>query len=91
MSLYKFTKYLSYAGGLLFLLYLIVSIVVYHTKEGFKESDGLGYLMYISVGMMLPDMCYELWHFKTFKAENKNRLISWGLLAAMVILSLIFT
>ncbi|MBQ9231411.1 MAG: hypothetical protein IJ190_09570 [Prevotella sp.] len=90
MNLYKFTNYLSYAGCVLIALYLIASIAVYHSTYGFKYSDSLSYLLQVSVALMIPAWCYKLWHFKAFKEENKNRLITWGVMTVVVILFLIF-
>ena len=90
MTLRKFLTYLSYAGGMLFILYLIGSVAWHHTMNGFKDSDVLRYLMYVGVLMMLPLIIYKLCHFKEFKSENKHRLVEWGLIILLAILFIIF-
>ena len=89
MNLYKFTNYLAYAGGILMILYIIGSLGFFHTPHGFKESDGLRYLMYVAAVMTIPYCCYRLWHFNAFKEENKHRLITWSLMLVIIVLSLI--
>ena len=81
MTLRKFLTYLNYTGSLLFILYLIGSIAWHHTMNGFKESDTLRYLMYVG---------YKLCHFKEFKSENVNRLVTLGILFVLAILFIIF-
>ena len=90
MTLRKFLTYLSYAGGMLFILYLIGSAAWHHTMNGFKDSDTLRYLMYVGVFMMFPLWIYKLCHFKEFKSENMHLLVTWGLIIVLAILFMIF-
>ena len=90
MNLYKFYTYLSYVGCVLIALYLIISLALYHTGYGFKESNVLRCLLFLSVSFMIPLWCYKLYHFKAFKEENQNRIIHWVLLIIVVIASIIY-
>jgi hypothetical protein len=90
MTLRKFLTYLNYTGSLLFILYLIGSIAWHHTMNGFKESDTLLYLMHVGVFMMFPLWIYKLCHFKEFKSENVNHLVTLGILFVLAILFIIF-
>lgn len=90
MTLRKFVTYLYYAGCLLVALYLIGSLAWHHTTFGFKNSDVLLYLMRVGVFMMFPLWIYKLCHFKEFKSENVNRLVTLGLLFVLAILFMIF-
>ena len=90
MTLRKFLTYLSYAGGMLFILYLIGSAAWHHTMNGFKDSDTLRYLMYVGVFMMFPLWIYKLCHFKEFKSENVNRLVLVGIMIVLTILFMVF-
>lgn len=90
MTLRKFLTYLSYAGGILFILYLIGSVAWHHTTYGFKNSDTLLYLMYVGVFMMFPLWIYKLCHFKEFKSENVNHLVAVGIMIVLTILFIIF-
>lgn len=90
MTLRKFLTYLSYAGGILFVLYMLGSLAWYHTTNGFKHSDTLRYLMYVGVFMMFPLWIYKLCHFKEFKSENVNLLVTCGIIILLAILFIIF-
>ena len=89
MTLRKFLTYLYGAGCLLFAMYLIGSLALYHTMYGFKESDALRYLMYVGVLILFPLEIYKLFHFKEFKSENKHNLITWGILIVLAIVLII--
>ena len=90
MSIAKFTTCLAYVGWFFMVLYLICGLAIYHSTYGFKYSDTLRYMLYVGFFLQVPGWGYKLWHYKVYEAENKNRLITWGLLIAVVVLFLIF-
>ena len=90
MTLRKFLTYLNFAGGILFILYMIGGLAWHHTTYGFKDSDTLRYLMYVGVFMMLPLIIYKFCHFKEFKSENVNRLVAVGIMIVVAILFIFF-
>ena len=90
MNLAKFTTYLAYAGLVFIVLEILCGLVIYHSTYGFKYSDTLRYMLYLGVFLQVPLWGYQLWHFKAYKEANKHRLIEWVLLAALVVLFLIF-
>jgi hypothetical protein len=47
-------------------------------------------MLYLGVLLQVPGWGFKLWHYKTYEEENKNRLVEWVLLAALVVLFLIF-
>lgn len=90
MNMSKFTTYLTYVGLFFIVLEIVCGLAIYHSMYGFKYSDTLRYLLYMGVFLQVPGWGYKLWHFKAYKEENKNRLIEWVLLAALVVLFIIF-
>ena len=90
MYLAKFTTYLAYVGLLFIVLELIGGLVIYHSPYGFKYSDSLRYMLYLVVFLQVPGWGYKLWHYKAYKEENKDRLITWTLLIVVVVLFMIF-
>lgn len=90
MNIEKFTTYLAYVGLLFIVLELIGGLVIHHSTYGFKYSDTLRYLLYVGVFLQVPGWGYKLWHYNTYKEENKHRLITWGLLITIVVLFIIF-
>lgn len=90
MSGARFTTYLAYVGCFFMVLYIVVSLALYHTTHGFKHSVALEYMLYMGFLLQVPGWGYKLWHYKAYKEENKHRLISWAVLAAVVVLFLIF-
>ena len=47
-------------------------------------------MLYLGVFLQVPGWGFKLWHYKAYEEENKNRLVEWVLLAALVVLFLIF-
>lgn len=90
MNLAKFTTYLAYAGLVFIVLETLCGLVIYHSTYGFKYSDTLRYMLYLGVFLQVPGWGFKLWHYKAYEEENKNRLVEWVLLAALVVLFLIF-
>ena len=90
MNLAKLTTYLAYVGLLFIVLELIGGLVIYHSPYGFKYSDSLRYMLYLGVLLQVPGWGYKLWHYKAYKEENKDRLITWTLLIVVVVLFMIF-
>jgi hypothetical protein len=86
----KFTTYLAYVGLFFVVLEIVSGLVIYHSAYGFKYSDTLRYMLYMGVFLQVPSWGYRLWHYKAYEEENRNRLINWALLAALVVLFMIF-
>lgn len=90
MTLRKFVTYLKNVGLIFFALYFIASLALYHTTDGFKQSDALGHLLHIGGLFLAPLVVYEFWHFREYKQENKERLILAGLMFVVALLFIIF-
>lgn len=89
MTLKKFLTYLSYVGIGLFILYFVASMAFYHTTYGFKHSDALRYIMYLSVFMQSFFWVYKLWHFREYEEENQNRLQRIGVIVLLIVIFII--
>ena len=54
MTLKKTIEIISNIGTLIFLIYFVISLVLYQTLNGFKNADILRYLLYIATLMIIP-------------------------------------
>lgn len=87
MDFRRFFTYLSNVGIVIFALYLVASLALYHTHYGFKHSNVLSWLMHVGSLLQLPLWVYQLLHFKQYKPEHMERLM---FISLIIFISLIF-
>jgi len=76
MTLRKFVTYLNYFACVVFAIGFIGDFAVKHIDAfAFVHRRIMTYLMWIGVGLMLPQFIYKDFHHKEFKTENKERWI----------------
>ena len=77
MTLKKFTTYIYYVGGLVFVTGCIANILVKHTSFLHMSRSATAFVMLAGIVLMAVYWIYKLCHFNEYKKENKDRLIKW--------------
>ena len=90
MTLKKTIEIIGNIGTLIFLIYFVISLVVYQTLNGFKNADILRYLLYIATLMILPKYIYRFAHFNEYRKENIGNLIFLGIILIIILLHIYF-
>ncbi len=80
MTLKKFTTYIYYVGGLVFVIGCIANILVKHTSIIPMTRSATAFIMLAGIVLMLPLFLYKDLHHKEFKKENKERWIHTGVI-----------
>lgn len=80
MTLKKFTTYIYYVGGLVFVIGCIANILVKHTSIISMTRSATAFVMLAGIVLMLPLFLYKDLHHKEFKKENQERWIHTGVI-----------
>jgi len=80
MTLKKFTTYIYYVGGLVFVIGCIANILVKHTSIITMTRSATAFVMLAGIVLMLPLFLYKDLHHKEFKKENQERWIHTGVI-----------
>ena len=80
MTLKKFTTYIYYVGGLVFVIGCIANILVKHTSIITMTRSATAFIMLAGIVLMLPLFLYKDLHHKEFKKENQERWIHTGVI-----------
>lgn len=90
MTLKKTIEIISNIGTLIFLIYFVISIVLYQTLNGFLYNDYLRYMVYIGSIMIFPKYIYKFAHFNEYRKENIGNLIFLGIITLIIIYVILF-
>lgn len=90
MTLKKTIEIISNIGTLIFLIYFVISIVLYQTLNGFLDNDYLRYMVYIGSIMIFPKYIYKFAHFNEYRKENIGNLIFLGIITLIIIYVILF-
>ena len=86
MILNKFVTYLYNVGWLLLTIGVICKILVRLSVLGFVSKNVFIYMTAVGIFMMVPSWIYKLYHFNTFRSENKQRLLTFALVIVGVLI-----
>ena len=86
MTLKKFTTYIYYIGGLVFVIGCIVNILVKHTSIISMTRSATAFVMLAGIVLMVPRWLYMDFHHKEFKKENKDRWIHTAVIVTTCVL-----
>lgn len=90
MTLKKTIEIISNIGTLIFLIYFVISIVLYQTLNGFLDNDYLRYMVYTGSIMIFPKYIYKFVHFNEYRKENIGNLIFLGIITLIIIYVILF-
>ena len=90
MFLNKFVTYLYNVGCLVMGLgiagKLLTQMLIYLPWEQMIHKNVFIYMTAVGIFMMVPSWIYKLYHFNTFRSENKQRLLTFALVTVGVLI-----
>ena len=86
MVLNKIVTYLYNAGWLALTIGVICKVLVRLSILGFVHKNVYIYMTAVGIFMMVPSWIYKLYHFNTFRSENKQRLLTFALVIVGVLI-----
>ena len=86
MTLNKFVTYLYNLGWLVLTIGVICKILARLFVLGFANKNVFIYMTAIGIFMLVPSWIYKLYHFNTFRSENKKRLLTFALVIVGVLM-----
>ena len=86
MPFNKFVTYLYNAGWLALTIGVVCTILVRLSILDFLHKNVFIYMTAIGLLMMVPYWVYRLRHFNEYKKENKERLITFAVIAVGALL-----
>ena len=90
MVLNKIVTYMYYVGcvimGIGIVGKLLTQLLIYLPLEHMIHKNVLVYITAVGIFMMVPSWIYKLYHFNTFRSENKQRLLTFALVIVGVLI-----
>ena len=86
MVLNKIVTYLYNLGWLVLTIGVICKALTRLSVFSFVSKNVFIYMTAVGIFMMVPSWIYKLYHFNTFRSENKQRLLTFALVIVGVLI-----
>lgn len=90
MVLNKIVTYLYNVGWLVLTIGVICKALARLSVLGFVHKNVFIYMTAVGILMLVPSWIYKLYHFNTFRSENKQRLLTFALVTVGVLIMIYF-
>ena len=86
MVLNKIVTYLYYVGYVVLGIGVVGKMLIRLPFLDFIHKNVFIYMTAVGIFMMVPSWIYKLYHFNTFRSENKQRLLTFALVIVGVLI-----
>lgn len=86
MILRKFVAYLYYVGCVILGIGIVGKMLIRLPFLDFIHKNVFIYMTAVGIFMMVPSWIYKLYHFNTFRSENKQRLLTFAVIIVGVLI-----
>ena len=86
MVLNKIVTYLYYVGYVVLGIGVVGKMLIRLPFLDFIHKNVFIYMAAVGIFMMVPSWIYKLYHFNTFRSENKQRLLTFALVTIGVLI-----
>ena len=86
MTLTKFVTYLYNGGSVVLGIGIVGKMLIRLPFLDFIHKNVFIYMTAVGIFMMVPSWIYKLYHFNTFRSENKQRLLTFALVTVGVLI-----